>query len=77
MTCEQCEHVHKQELGSRTWYTLSTNDNTEDQFTLPLVSIVVADWVILGPGCCTATSHKRALMTKEELTAEGADHTTD
>jgi hypothetical protein len=39
MTRGQREHVHKQELGSRIWYTLSTNDNTEGQFTLPKVAV--------------------------------------
>jgi hypothetical protein len=35
------EHVHKQELGNRTRYTLSTNDETEREFTLGLVSLVI------------------------------------
>ena len=34
-------HVHKQELGSRTRYTLSTDDETEGEFTLGLVSLVI------------------------------------
>jgi hypothetical protein len=34
------ERVHKQELGNRTRYTLSTDDETEGEFTLGLVSLV-------------------------------------
>jgi ABC-type Fe3+ transport system permease subunit len=36
------EHVHKQELGSRTRFTLSTYDESESEFTLGLVSLVIA-----------------------------------
>jgi hypothetical protein len=42
------EHVHVQELGSRTRYTLSTNDETEGQFTLGLVSFVVAGGALIA-----------------------------
>jgi predicted RNA-binding Zn-ribbon protein involved in translation (DUF1610 family) len=35
------EHVRKQDLGTRTRYTLSTNDESEGEFTLELVSLVV------------------------------------
>ena len=34
--------VHKLELGNRTRYTLSTNDETEGEFNLGLVSLVIA-----------------------------------
>jgi ABC-type Fe3+ transport system permease subunit len=35
------EHVHQQQLGNRTRYTLSTNDESEGEFTLGLVSLVI------------------------------------
>jgi ABC-type Fe3+ transport system permease subunit len=35
------EHVHEQQLGNRTRYTLSTNDESEGEFTLGLVSLVI------------------------------------
>jgi ABC-type Fe3+ transport system permease subunit len=35
------ERVQRQELGTRTRYTLSANDETEGQFTLGLVSLVI------------------------------------
>jgi hypothetical protein len=34
------DHVQKQEFGNRTRYTLSTNDETEGEFTIGLVSLV-------------------------------------
>ena len=40
--------LHVQELGSRTRYTLSTNDETEGQFTLWLVSFVVAGGALIA-----------------------------
>jgi hypothetical protein len=35
------EHVHKQVLGTRTRYSLSTNDETEGEFTLGFVSLII------------------------------------
>jgi hypothetical protein len=42
------EHVHKQELGSRTRYTLSTNGETAGQFTLGFVSFIVAGGALVA-----------------------------
>ena len=42
------EHVHVQDLDSRTRYTLSTNDETEGQFILGLVSLVVAGGALMA-----------------------------
>jgi glycerol uptake facilitator-like aquaporin len=42
------EHVHKQKLGRRTRYTLSTNDETEGQFTVGLVSFAVASGALIA-----------------------------